>query len=558
MTITASDHAVISQSLIAAAREMGVKLIRSAYSTIVRDANDASSALLDRHGHVVAQAELNAMHLGSISTAFEPFARYYDLAALTEDDVLITNHPYFGGQHLPDIFMFSPIRVGGELVGFAASVAHHIDVGGGAPGLNMAARELYQEGLIIPPVRFSLSRDWAGGAVERLFAENFRVPEQTIGDLYAQLAGNNTGIARVRQLCEKYGSATVVATMEELQNYAERRIRSAISEIPNGTFDGEDLMDSDGITDDPVRFKARVVIEDDRISVDFTGTSPQVRSNINAPYASTLASTMSCIKAALTAPDVPFNAGTARPIEISAPLGTILNPKHPAPVRARMVAGYRAFNAVMKALAQAAPERVMATGFDTTTGPYLSHSGAHGYKVYHEIIGGGYGASAELDGCSGVDGPMSNCSNAPVESLDMDFDYFRVVGYGLRPDSGGAGRQRGGLGIVRRYAILKDGIQYAQYGDRFNFKPEGLFGAAAGQEASCVLSRDGEDLNLPSKTSRILQAGDVLSVNTGGGAGYGPVRERSRDLVMRDLEDGYITPETARDVYGLEIGSLDR
>ena len=557
MALNPTDYAVISQALIAAAREMGLKLIRSAYSTIVREANDASSALLDRNGSVVAQAELNAMHLGSISAAFEPCLDFYDVDELSEGEAFITNHPYYGGQHLPDIFIFSPIFFDDELVGFAATVAHHIDVGGGAPGLNMSARELFQEGLIIPPTKFKVERDWNGGALERLIAENIRVPDQTIGDLNAQLAGNSTGIARVQQLCRKYGASVVQEAMSELMSYSERRMRAAIAAAPDGVYHGEDFMDSDGISDEPIQFKAKVEIKGDSICIDFAGTSEQARTNINAPFASTVASAMTCVKSVLTSPDIPYNGGTSRPITVAVPYGSVLNPKPPAPVRARMVAGYRAYNSVMKALAEAVPEKVIATGFDTTTGPYLSRSSEQGYRVYHEVVGGGYGASASADGCSGVDGPMSNCSNAPVESLDMDFDFFRVVEYSLIRDSGGDGRSRGGLGICRRYEILQDGIQYAMYGDRFRLQPQGAFGGMPGKSASCTLTRDGKTVTLEPKTSSVLRKGDVLTMFTGGGAGYGSPADRHKDHMRRDLEDGFISKETARKAYGYRNAAVE-
>jgi N-methylhydantoinase B len=550
MALDPTDYSVISQALIAAAREVGAKLIRAAYSTIVREANDAASAIMDADGHVVAQAELNAMQLTAISAAFAPFRDLYDLDDLLGDDFLITNHPYFGGQHLPDIFIFSPIFFDSRRIGFAATVAHHIDVGGGAPGLNMSARELYQEGLIIPPSLFNQTRDWNNGTFKRLISENIRVPDQTIGDLDAQFAGNGVGIERVRQLCSKYGPGKVCEAMAGLLEYSERRTRAAIAEAPDGVFHGEDRMDNDGITDGPVLFKVRVEISGDEIDIDFDGTSSQASTNINAPFASTIASAMTCVKSVLTASDIPFNAGTERPVNIRAPFGSILNPIPPAPVRARMVAGYRAYNCVMKALYQAVPERVISTGFDTTTGPYLSRQTAEGYRVYHEIVGGGYGASSHDDGCSGVDGPMSNCTNAPVETLDADFDYFRVTAYELIANSGGAGRYRGGLGIRRRYEILKDDVQYAQYGDRFVYQPEGLAAGEPGQHAAVYLERAGERTTLDSKTSSTLRRGDVLIVETGGGAGYGPPRERSPELIARDFADGLISVETALDSYG--------
>lgn len=540
MAMDPTDYSVISQTLVAAAHEVGAKLIRAAYSTIVREANDAASAIMDADGQVVAQAELNAMQLTAISAAFAPFRELYDLDNLLEDDFLITNHPYYGGQHLPDIFIFSPIFFESRRIGFAATVAHHIDVGGGAPGLNMSARELYQEGLIIPPSLFNQTRDWNNGSFKRLISENIRVPEQTIGDLDAQFAGNAVGIERVRQLCRKYGSDKVCEAMVGLLEYSERRTRAAIADAPDGVYYGDDRMDNDGITDAPVLFKVRVEISGDEIKIDFDGTSDQTITNINAPFASTIASAMTCVKSVLTASDIPFNAGTERAVSIQAPYGSILNPIPPAPVRARMVAGYRAFNCVMKALYQAVPEQVIATGFDTTTGPYLSRQTPDGYRVYHEIVGGGYGASSHSDGCSGVDGPMSNCTNAPVETLDADFDYFRVTAYELIANSGGAGCYRGGLGIRRRYEILKDGVQYAQYGDRFVCQPEGLAAGEPGRLASVYLERDGKQIPLDSKTSCSLHCGDVLTVETGGGAGYGSPLERSPELLARDIADGLV------------------
>ena len=334
--------------------------------------------------------------------------------------------------------------------------------------------------------------------------------------------------------------------MDELIRYGERRMRAAIRAVPDGVYRGEDRIDDDGAGGRPVAIRCAMTVRGDEIAIDFTGTDPQVATNMNCPYASTLAAAYSCVKGVLTDPETPFNAGSLAPITINAPLGTIVNPRRPAPVRARMTAVNRVFDAVMKAFAAAVPERAIATGFDTTTGPYLSRRSGGRYQVYHEIIGGGWGASAGADGCSGVDGPGSNCSNAPVEALDMDYDYFRVLEYALIPDSGGSGRQRGGLGIRRRYLILKHEVQYAQYGDRFRFEPEGLFGGGPGRAARCTLERDGEAIALPSKVMMTLRAGDVLTVETGGGAGYGDPRERAAAAIEADLAEGLVTGSGGR------------
>ncbi len=553
MALDPIDYAVISQSLIAAAHEMGAKLVQSAYSTIVREANDASTAILDNVGNVVAQSELIPVQLGSLAATFGPCAELYPPESLVEGDFYINNDPYHGGQHLPDIFIFSPIFHDNEVIAFGATVAHHIDIGGGAPGLNMSSRELCQEGLIIPPSKYNFERDWNGGPLERFLAANIRVPDQTIGDFYAQFAGNAIAAARVGQLCRKYGAVTVRATMAALLDYSERRMRAAIAEAPDGTYHGEATIDDDGIDDQPLAIRATVTIAGDGMSIDFAGTAPQVASNMNCPFASTLAAAHSCIKAVLAPVDIPFNQGTARPVTVTAPYGSLLNPKPPAPVRARMTATSRVFNAVMDALAKAVPERVIACGFDTTTGPYLSRRSEKGDSVYHEVIGGGYGASSRQDGCSGVAGPMSNCSNTPVEVLDMEFDFFRVKEYGLIEDSGGPGKFRGGLGIRRRYEILDDDVQFAQYGDRFRFKPEGLFDGGGGAAAYCTILRDGKVIPVKSKDSAMMRKGDMLALCTGGGAGYGPASERSPALVENDLEQDLISPETASHGYGVDL-----
>jgi len=266
-----------------------------------------------------------------------------------------------------------------------------------------------------------------------------------------------------------------------------------------------------------------------------------VKTNLNCPYASTIAAALSCVKSVLTSPDIPFNEGAKRPIEIRAPYGSLLNPRPPAPVRARMLSGYRVFNAVMKALARAVPERVIAAGYDTTEVICLSHLGENGYRIYLEIFGGGYGASAGADGCDAVDSPLSNCGNVPVEAMDMEYDFFRVEEYGLRPDSGGPGRHRGGLGFVRRYVIIKDDVGFATYGDRFRIAPEGLFGGAPGVTARTYVERGNERIELASKQSFKLKKGDVLVTLTGGGAGYGDPAERSRRAAANDIVNGLVT-----------------
>lgn len=554
-TLDPVDYAVISQGLIAAAREMGAKLIRSSYSTIIREAADASAALFDRDGNVIAQAELIPMQLGTMSDIFRSCMVRHPVEEVTEGSFYITNDPYSGGQHLQDVFIYSPVFVEGRLFAFAGTVAHHLDLGGGNPGLTTEAVDIHAEGLILPPTLYDFTRDWQNdgreGPLQRLVAANIRVPDQTIGDFNAQFAANAIGAERVRQLCRKYGGGTVETAMHELIDYSERRFRAAIGAIPDGVYLGEDAVDDDGLSDVPIRVRAKVTIRGDAIEVDFDGTDPQVGRNLNCPFASTKSATLTAIKSALTSPDIPFNEGAKRPVTITAPKGCLVNPEYPAPVRARMEAGYRCFNAVLKALAQVVPDRVIAGGNDTTHVTSISHLDRGRYRVYLEIYGGGFGASPRRDGGDGIDSPLSNCTNTPVEATDMDFEHFRLVGYGLIPDSYGHGRHRGGLGLFRRFEILKDGVNFAIYADRFRIAPYGLFGGSDGRPARCEVERGDDVISVKSKDGMILRKGDILTLYTAGGGGYGPVEERARENIEEDLRQGYITAETARRVYGM-------
>ena len=546
MNVDPIDRAVIGQGLVASAREMGVKLIRSAYSTILREASDGSAALLDRRGSVVAQAELIPMQLGPLGATFRPCAEAVPPDELEEGDFYINNSPFEGGQHLPDVFIFSPIFFDGALIGFSASVAHHLDLGGGAPGMNPDATDVHQEGLIIPPSRYNMQRDWSGGPFERLIAANIRVPELTIGDFNAQFAANAVGGERVRQLCARYGAETVLSVMDSHLAYSERRMRAAIAEIPDGVYRGEDAVDDDGVGSGPLPVRATVTVEGDDVSVDFAGTADQVRLNLNCPFASTVSAALAAVKAVASSPDIPFNQGLARPIAVTAPYGSLLNPRPPAPVRARMIPAFRAFDAVVKALAGAVPDRVIATGFDTTHSICMSRLVDGRYGIYLEVYGGGYGAGPGSDGGDGIDGPLSNCSNIPVESLDRQYDFFRVTEYALRPDSGGRGEFRGGNGLRRRFDVLADGVTLAHYSDRYRIAPDGAFGGEPGDLArTWIVRKNGDRTPVASKTSLRLDRGDTLVTETGGGGGYGDPAERTADRLRLDLESGLATPPMA-------------
>ena len=541
MIVTPVDQAVITRALIAAADEMGVKLIRSAHSPVVREAQDCSAAILDKFGRVVAQAELIPIQLGSITHTFKACLEHHPLDTLCEGDFLINNDPYSGGQHLPDIFLFTPVFLKKELIGVTATVVHHIDLGGGAPGLNPNAGDVHEEGITFPPSKYTIEKDWMGGPFERLVRANVRMPEATIGDLNAQFAANAVGAERLRDLCRKFSSETISVAMNEMLDYSERRIRTAISKAPDGEYYGEAHLDDDGISNMPVPIKVQLSIKGDALSIDFEGTAEQVKSNMNSPFASSVSSAIACVKSVLTDPDIPFNEGAERAINVKIPYGSILNPRPRAPVRARLLPSYRVVNAVMKALGEAVPERVIAPGFDTTSVCCLSHKSADGYNIYLEIFGGGFGAGPNYDGCDAVDSMLSNCSNIPIESMESDYPFFRVEDYSLRSSSGGNGKFRGGMGFQKTYRILSGNVTFATYGDRFRIAPAGVLGGGSGAQAETFVERGGQVIQLESKQQFVLHEGDRLVVRTGGGGGYGKPSERNAGLRENDQLNGIST-----------------
>lgn len=537
MTLDAARMGVLKSAYESITREMAADLKRAAFSSIVREARDFSVALTDRRGEVVVQAECIPIMTAGISLALRGLADHVDIDSLTSDDALLMNDPYSGGQHLQDIYLFTPIFLDGSLVAFAASVAHHVDVGGGHAGLNAEATEVYQEGLRLPLSRFSASRDWNGGFVERMIRTNVRVPDLVIGDLNAQFAANRTAERRFVELAQRHGGTEFVAAMDELKDYAERRVRAAISRIPDGVREVTEFLDASPWGAGTASVTARITVDGNELRVDFDGTSPQIAGNVNCPFASTVSAAQSAIRCMLDDQDLPFNEGCNRPITITAPVGSILNPRPPAAVRARLTPASRVFNAIVRALGSVLPEQAVATGFDTTTAFAVSHLAAETghYQVVLEILGGGWGACSEHDGADALDNPISNCANAPVEALETDYDHFRIAEYSLVGGSGGDGTQRGGLGIRRVYEALRDGVRVSGYADRHRTGAAGLSGGSSGQTGEFSITRvDGTLQRLDCVFSEVLNTGDQIAVVTGGGGGFGTPDERSPERRAAD------------------------
>lgn len=543
---------VIRNALLEATEEMAIALRRSAYSTNIKTRADFSCALFDRRMQPVAQAFAQPNHLGSLGRSVPHVLASYGPEKLGPGDAILANDPYLRGVHLNDITLISPIYHNNALVGYVASLAHHVDVGGGAPASVGAFREVYQEGIIIPPVKL-VQNGQIVDDVFRLVLAQIRSKRETAGDLRAQIAANNTGIRRITALVERMGLATLNFYIDELLNYTERRTRAAIATLPKGTFSAEGVMDSDGYTDQPVRLASTVIIDDQGIRFDLTGCDPQRRAPVNATYSQTYSACAYVLKC-LIDPDIPVNAGFYRLVQVEAPEGSVVNCRPPAPVVAGWEINARLTDVMLKALAPALPHLIPAG-----TKAMICHAGFGGvdprrqeYYCFLETLAGGYGARQQSDGPDAVQTHGQNTENAPVEETEINYPV-RIVRYELVNDSEGAGRQRGGLGLRRDYLFPDHEVSFTILADRERWGPWGLFGGEAGQKASYFLNAGDETTELGSKVTVQLAPGDIITYRTCGGGGYGSPLEREPALVLRDVREGKVSLERAQAVYGVVI-----
>lgn len=552
MSFDQTTLTIIARALQSAADEMATNLIRSAFSAVVREARDCSTALLDAEGRVIAQAEMIPLQTAALSAAFAAARKVLDLTSVASGQFIILNDPYSGGQHLNDIIVFSPIFWEGELLAWAGSTAHHLDIGGGSAGVNTAARELLQEGVVIPPLLLDLERDWKGGSFERFFFANIRTPEIGRGDMDAQFAANFVGEQRILALAKRYGVATLREAMAETLNYSERRMRAAISEIPDGSWTGVAYTDGDGVTPGgpPVEIRVQVTVKGDEVVIDFTGTAGQVRSMFNSPYASSVAAAVTAIRAVLSDTEMPANDGCNRPLTIILPEGSILNPHAGAPVRARATASCRALDAIHDALGHAIPDRIPAQGNNATTGLFLSFAPpGRKMRLHLDILGGGWGAARGYDAIHATDHILSSCRLTPTESIEQLHEHLRMEAFGLCEQSWGEGQFNGGMGVFRRYRINQDHVTLSLYSDRFLLPPKGRNGGRDAERSSLRIERQGEVIELAGNSTFELKRDDVVEIRIAGGGGWGDPSLRDRSLVAADLEDGLISADTARHVY---------
>ena len=543
---------VVRNALVEATEEMASALRRSAYSTNIKTRHDFSCAIFDASMRTVAQSFSQPNHLGSLVETVPRALEAYGLERLREGDGILVNFPYAGGVHLNDIALISPVYYKGQNFGYVASLAHHVDVGGGAPASIGAFREIYQEGIIIPPVKLledgQINRD-----VFDLILAQVRAKRETAGDFRAQIASNNTGIRRLGSLLDRLGPETVGLYIDELIAYTDRRTRSELAKLPNGVFTSDGYLDSDGYTDEPVHLVVKVVINDDGVQFDFSGSDVQRRAPVNSTFAQTHSGVAFVLKC-LIDPDVPVNAGFYRNVNMIAPEGTVVNVTEPYPVVGGWETQMRLVDIIFKTLAQAIPERVPAG-----TEGMICHSGFGGTDPYRnetycflETIAGGYGGRATIDGPDAVQPHGKNTANAPIEETELNYPV-RITRYELVEDSEGPGKHRGGLGLRRDYLFPDHDVSFTVLADRERWGPHGLFGGLPGERAHYVLNPDSEAEELGSKVTVQLKADDVVSYRTAGGGGYGPPEDRDPEAVLRDVRDGKVSLERARQIYGVIV-----
>lgn len=520
MRTTPFEFEVFRNLFVAIAEEMGVTLCRTGFSPNIKERRDYSCAVYDAAGETIAQGDHMPVHLGAMPLSVRAAI---EQVAMEPGDMVALNDPFAGGTHLPDITLVMPVFIGrGRRPAFyVANRAHHADVGGMSPGSMPLARELYQEGLVIPPVtlvrRGRIVRD-----VLRLLLANVRTPEEREGDLTAQIAANRVGAARLEVLVARYGLRRVAAYGRALQDYTERVLRATLSRLPEGDYSFDDALDDDGWDRRRIRIAVTIRIRGDAAEVDFTGSDPQTEGGVNANYAVTLSATLYVFRC-LVQEDVLYNAGIARPIRVIAPPGTIVNATRPAAVAGGNVeTSQRITDVLLGALGRAVPDLMPAASQGTmnnvTLGGVDPRTGRR--FAYYETLGGGMGGRKGLPGLSGVHTHMSNTRNTPIEAIEHDLPV-RIRQYRLRRDSAGAGRFPGGEGLVREYEALAP-ITVTILSERRVLAPYGVLG---GQPGGCgrnvLVRRDGHEESLPGKVSLTLAPGERLRIETPGGGGYG-------------------------------------
>ncbi|MEM1509220.1 MAG: hydantoinase B/oxoprolinase family protein [Thermofilaceae archaeon] len=511
---------LVYKATVFVAEEMGVALKRSAFSPNIRERVDLSCAVADANGEIIAQAEHIPVHLGSLRVGLISILKWLEVNGieLNDGDMVVANDPYITGTHLNDITLLAPVFSEGKLVAYVVNKAHHVDIGGPVPGsINPSARTLLEEGLVIPPVKL-VEKGEVDTCILKFITENSRTPSTVIGDISAQIAANLEGVRRTLELVNRYKLSSVLEAWSTVMDYSRRLALRQITGWRVGVYRAEDYLE---LEDSDLVIKANVEVKGDGVKVDFSGTSKQVDSPLNAVYGVTFAATSYAVKSALNG-DIPINEGFYSIIEVSAPEGSLVNPRKPAPVSGgNLETSQRIVDVVFRALAEVIPDRIPAAGSGTMMNVMLGGvSGEAEYWAYYETIGGGTGGRPVKDGVSGVHVNMTNTLNTPIEIAERNYPLL-FTAYRIRVGSGGKGKYRGGDGIVRSFKALTS-AKLSILADRFKRGPYGLWGGLSGAPGKVtVKKRGGKALEMPSKFTVNLEPGDEVIICTPGGGGWG-------------------------------------
>ncbi|MDX2159678.1 MAG: hydantoinase B/oxoprolinase family protein [Hyphomicrobiaceae bacterium] len=547
--IDAITLSILWNSLLSIADEMGTALRRTAFSEAVREGDDFSTGIFDGRGRLIAQGNFTPGHLGAMPYVIENVLKYHAPDSLKPGDSILLNDSFLGGGHFPDFFLTTPVFRDGAIIAYAVTTAHQVDMGGAAPGSQrvQGISEAYQEGLRILPIKVVRDGRFEDDLM-RMILGNVRVPAKVRGDLMAQLNANHVCAERLLRMYDTYGADTMGRTIDALLTRSEEETRAILRKVPQGRFEFEDCLDDCGPGTPPIKVKVTVTVGDGEIEIDFTGSGPTVQAALNSYINYTRAYGVFATRC-LTEASLPNNEGSFRPIKVKAEEGSFFNPRFPAASGGRAAVQIRIFDAVNGAFAKCIPHRAMGAfshwanpnigGVDPRTGKQF---------IMYDMLLGGYGGRATKDGVEAMS-PVMNCSNIPVEVIEHT-NPVRVERFELIPDSGGAGKYRGGCGIRKDMRLLADDAVLTLLGDRHKFAPYGVFGGNQAAVGRSVVFSGNEKIDLGSKEVAVLKRDDVVSLRTSGAGGYGPASERDPALIERDIADGYVTVEGARKAYG--------
>lgn len=539
---------VIRNSLFYVSEEMGIALRNSAYSPNIKERMDHSAAIFDENGNLIAQAEHIPVHLGSLPWGLKNSINYAAKEGIDiqEKSMIVLNNPYISGTHLNDVTVIRPIFYKGELVAYAVNKAHHSDIGGKVPGsISVDAKSIFEEGLIINPVYLMKNNEFQKDVIS-IFSSNSRNPYERKGDIKAQVAANLTGERRVIDIIEKYGINAFRESISDSFSHARNLTIKKLEKMKKGIFSGVDYLEHpDG---GKIKLKAEIEIKNDKIIVDYNGTDNQLNVPLNAVLGVTISGVYYVFRT-LMGEEIPLNQGALEIFDIRAPEGIVLNPRFPAPVAGGNVeTSQRNVDLIYMAMSEVLPEKVPAASGGSMNNIMIGGTLNGKSWAFYETIGVGLGGKSGRDGIDGIQSNMTNTMNTPIEEIEKNYPII-MKKYEFRKDSSGAGKHRGGSGIIRSYEMLCDNVTFTVLADRGKFKPWGLFGGESGKNTDVIVIKEGKKKRVNVKNTLVLNKGDVVEIRTAGGGGYGPPNDRDREKVLKDLENDLITKKYAKNFY---------